>query len=254
MFPGWPFSPDARSVLSVGIDRVFHIWDIFAAKEVRTFSGHSILIFDTSFSRDGSRIISGSEDHTIKIWDAATGRILKTLAGNVSWVYSANFSPDGKQVLSTGEDRTVRLWNIATGRQEDTFRFQWDIAEDKESDSNKQLKSRVKSAVFSKDGKRILSRAEGMNGAIIIWDVSTGKVERFFIDKNLSSPAVQYNFPLMKSTSSPAAKTSCLNSGMSLQGKKSRVYRPQNNIYAVAFSPDGNIRIISWRQSLGRQG
>jgi WD40 repeat protein len=248
------FSPDARHVLSVGIDRVFHLWDIMASREVKTFTGHSILIFDTSFSRDGSKIISGSEDHTIKIWDAATGRNLKTLAGNASWVYSANFSPDGSQVISTSNDRTVRLWNIATGRQEDTFRFQWDIAAAKEIDSYKQLHSVVKSAGFSKDGRHILSRAEGEKGAIIIWDSTTGKIEKFFLDKKfILSGGVQQFSPDEKYLISGGEDKIVKLWDVASRQEVKRFVGHKNEIKSVSFSPDGKFALSAGGKSWGNE-
>jgi WD40 repeat protein len=234
------FSPDARRVMTVGTDRVFHLWDVFAAREILNFTGHDILIGDASFSPDGRHIVSGSEDRTIKIWDAATGIPLKTFTGNAAWVYSASFSPAGKQALSVSEDRSVRFWDIETGGQTAAFRFRWTIDAGEETERYGKLKSIVKTAVFSRDGKSVLSRAEGEKGAIILWNAADGKVRKFFIDEK---------FLLGKNTVRFSPDERFIISGGSDKWVKiwdvaagrewKRFAGHEGDINTVSFSPDG---------------
>ncbi|MGV8056844.1 MAG: caspase family protein [Smithellaceae bacterium] len=234
------FSPDARRVLSVGTDRVFHLWDVFSAREIFSFTGHSILIYDTSFSHDGKYIVSGSEDRTIKIWDAATGIQLKTLTGNASWIYEASFSPAGMQALSVSEDRSIKLWDIDTGKQISVFRFRWTIDSKEEKERYEYLKSIVKTAIFSRDGNSVISRAEGEKGAIIIWNTADGKVKNYFIDQKflLGKNAVQFSPDeklIISGGGDKLVKIWDVASGKELK----RFAGHESEINAVSFSSDG---------------
>jgi WD40 repeat protein len=66
------FSPDdkGRWIASGGEDGKVKIWDSQTGKLLRTFRGHTDLIFSVEFSPpDGRLLVSGSRDHTVKVWD-----------------------------------------------------------------------------------------------------------------------------------------------------------------------------------------
>jgi WD40 repeat protein len=98
-----------------------------------------------------------------RLWDAATGKVVSDFekASALHWqvVRSANFSPDCTQLL-TQDLHQAYLWDAATGMQLRKF----------ESPSH--------SAVFSPDGKQILS-ADSYQQALL-WNASTGKLLRKF--------------------------------------------------------------------------
>lgn len=248
------FSPDARRVLTVGINRVFHLWDVFSAREIMNFTGHSIIITDASFSPDGRFIVSGGQDRLIKIWNAATGIQTKNLTGNASWVHAASFAPSGLQAVSASEDRRVRLWDVVNGKRIDSFRFRWTIDSPEEKERYEYLKSIVKTAVFSRDGNSILSRAEGEKGAIIIWNAMDGKVKKFFLDEKflLGKPAVQF---------SPDEKLIISGGGDKLvkiwdvaTGKElKRLAGHEDDISAVSFSPDGRYALSAGGRSWSKK-
>jgi len=95
-------------------DNTIILWDVFTGNIIRTFKGHTDLIFSVSFSPDGTMLASGSGDKTINLWDVATGNIIKTLKGHTDWVNSVIFSPEGSTLASGSSDGTIRLWRITT--------------------------------------------------------------------------------------------------------------------------------------------
>jgi hypothetical protein len=111
------FSPNGKQVLSGSYDDTIKLWDIVNGKEIKTFSGHSSLVFSVAFSPDGNQMLSGSNDKTVKLWDAASGRIIRTFSEHTGGVYSVAFSPDGKQAISGSNDGTTRIWDISTGKE-----------------------------------------------------------------------------------------------------------------------------------------
>lgn len=234
------FSPDARHVLTVGINRIFHLWDVFSAREIMNFTGHSILILDASFSPDGRYIVSGGQDRMIKIWEAKTGIQMKTFSGKASWIYAASFSPADARALSVSEDRSIKLWDTETGKQISSSRFRWIVDSGEEKESYKYLKSIVKTAVFSSDGKSILLRTEGEKGAIIIWDPALEKVKQFFIDAKflLGQNAVQFspdNKLIISGGGDKLVKIWDIAAGKELK----RFAGHEDDVNSVSFSPDG---------------
>ena len=133
--------------------RTARIWDVESGKELRRLEGHSGHISSVAFSSDGKRIVSSgggySGDTTIRIWDTESGEALKVLSGfgHMSQVDSVSFSPDGERVISSHSDGTARIWDVESGGE-------W-----------KHLRGVGGSAVFSPDGKRVVTAG----GSVRVW-------------------------------------------------------------------------------------
>ncbi|MCF2151411.1 NB-ARC domain-containing protein [Desmonostoc muscorum LEGE 12446] len=96
------FSPKEPLLASASMDRTFKFWDISEiysqiegleankstknqsskstlGKCLKTFTGHSDVVWTLRFSCDGTMVVTGNWDETIKIWDVNTRECLKTL-------------------------------------------------------------------------------------------------------------------------------------------------------------------------------
>ena len=159
-----------------------------ACRERRTFVGDNAAFHSAVFSPDrrfvattGERLHFTSYGQTwpadawfAQVWDAATGRLLHTLLVPGLNFSSLQFSPDSRLLLATFEfcavvrfqdgqecmytDGAVRIWEAATGKEVRVLTGHT---------------NRVVSAVFSPDGRRILTAS--WDGTARIWDLATGK-------------------------------------------------------------------------------
>jgi WD40 repeat protein/energy-coupling factor transporter ATP-binding protein EcfA2 len=180
------FSADGLHILSAGEDDTARVWNIAASAEVlNALTGPSDGITSAAFSPDGQHIVTASMDHTAWVWNRRNGRFLAKLFGHNGSVNTAAFSPDGRSIVTASSDHTVRVWasdtsssvrSIVTSSAGLTNRS-WDGGAVK---TVLQLNhpDEVNSAVFSPDGKQILT---GCNDKIArLWEVDTGKVIRQF--------------------------------------------------------------------------
>jgi WD40 repeat protein len=120
-------SPDGRTALSGSCDErdknlyctkgLLKLWDIASGRELRSFTGHTNLVWSVAISPNGRAALSASEDHTLKLWDIASGRELRSFTGHTRPVRSVAISPDGRTALSTSSDTTLRLWDISEWTQ-----------------------------------------------------------------------------------------------------------------------------------------
>ena len=125
---GLYFSPDGRSLASIGADDdIIRFWDVATAREVKTISCQKHLPFQLAFHPDGLIIASVGWDSTVRLWNVATGQLLRThrdvlqvrsdKSGN-----ALDFSPDGRQLAASSDDKTVKIWDVASGEQILTLR------------------------------------------------------------------------------------------------------------------------------------
>jgi WD40 repeat protein len=199
-------APDGRLGAFAGADKSVRLWDVEAARDLRRCIGHTASVWCVAFSPDGSKLLSGGKDGTVRLWDVETGRELLRLDGHTDLVTGVAFSPDGRRALSAGYDHQPILWDLEKGQP--VPGFAWDagakyinsvgfapdgreallcagrtvyLIDARTGKVRRRLEGHgasVVSAVFSADGKRVLSG--GDDRTVRLWDGATGKELRCF--------------------------------------------------------------------------
>ncbi len=202
----------------------------------RVFTGHSATVRSVALSANGRTALSGSEDKTLMLWDVVTGKPLHRFVGHAGEVHSVVFSPDGRTALSGSEDQTLILWDLSTGQI--IRHFVGHAGE-------------VHSVAFSPDGRTALSGSEDQT--LILWDLATATVIRRFMGHTEAVTAVAF---------SPDGRTVLSGAGNTLSPSTSGDTRlilwdvatgqpiryfvgHTQTVWAVAFSPDGQRRVLS---------
>ncbi|MBD2129759.1 WD40 repeat domain-containing protein [Microcoleus sp. ZQ-A2] len=151
-------SPDGQILASCGDDKTIKIWNLNTGELLRTFTGHSDIVWCVTFSPDGQILATCSEDQTVKIWKLDTGELISTLLGHSEAVVSITFSPDGKTLVSGSGDKTVKIWSLSTGTQLYTLTVDYDIA----------------NLAIRPNGQTLVTA--GVYGRIKLWNLPTGEL------------------------------------------------------------------------------
>ena len=200
-----------------------------SCSESTVLRGHYSRIETASFSPDGRRIVSASGDYSVRVWDVKTGTQIAE-GVHEDQVYFASFSPDGRRVVSASKDSTIRIWDAET--------LTPIVAPIKIDDM-------ATSAVFSPDGKFIVSTSFSSEPDIRIWDASTGDLHC----PPLKGHTQTVTCAIFSPDGSRIASGSWDNTVIVWDaGTGEQIGKPleghTRSITSVAFSPDGS-RIIS---------
>ncbi|KAM9408631.1 katanin p80 WD40 repeat-containing subunit B1-like isoform 2-T4 [Pholidichthys leucotaenia] len=98
------------------------VWDLEAAKILRTLVGHKANITSLGFHPFGDFLASSSMDTNIKLWDIRRKGYVFRYKGHTEAVRSLAISPDGKWLASGSDDYTVKLWDLTQGKPITEFR------------------------------------------------------------------------------------------------------------------------------------
>jgi len=177
-----------------------------------------------AFSRDGSRLAAGRQDRGLTVWEVATGRIFAHYTDQDGPVVFVDFCLDGKALV--GCEGTTVLWTRPLDQPGPRRLLPG-------------VESQINSVCLSSDGRLLAAAAR--NQPVIIWNLSAGTKERFYLANNRSVDQVEFT---------PDNKSLILG----CKDRQIRVWRfldtpdlkrslagHQKEAWALTFSPDGSL-------------
>jgi WD40 repeat protein len=138
------FAPDGRRILTASADNTVRLWELASIEPMGLPLAGKAAAWRAAFTPDSRRVATLSGPDAARMWDATTGAPLPAVIEQPGLKWDANYlcvSPDGRRIFTAGSG-TGRLWEAETG---------------KPLTAPLPLGGAIRQAVFSPDGRRILT-------------------------------------------------------------------------------------------------
>jgi WD40 repeat protein len=173
---GAAFSPNGALVVTASADSTARVWNATTGAAVTDaqerplvfMHGAGAEVLDAAFSPGSDRIITAATDNAARIWSVDGGAAIELPHPRI--VRLAAFSPDGTRVVTACDDGIVRVW-AADGSGSPTQLTGHDPAQPPYASgtaTSSDSRPQIVTALFSKDGTRILSASQ--DGTARIWN------------------------------------------------------------------------------------
>jgi len=234
--PGWLLA-------AAGYDQLVHLW---RGQGGGVDSPHQVLrgargpLYAVAISPDARSVVAGGYDTAIYLWDRVSGQLRQTFHGHTNSVYALAFHPDGKLLASGGGDGAIRLW-LAPEMQEG----QGSAVDGVQPVAVLQADLDVVHDLAFSPGGRLLARG-GSDRLLRLWDMTQSDYpELVDARKRVQDESEEDIFGV---TFSPdGSKVACCGNyliyliGVTNDAEPLVLRGHTAWIYAVAFSPDGEI-------------
>jgi WD40 repeat protein len=170
------FATDGKELASAGDDGTVRIWDVSAAKQVKSLK-HDVKVRCAALSPDSKTLalVRDEPGANVLLWNKTTND-QQLLRGTGAIVLALAFSPDGKTLASGGialdMSEEIVFWDVATGRERAALRGrmrQRHVPGEPRHDSGTN-EGCVFSLAYSSDGRFL---AAGTGDTTRLWHIPT---------------------------------------------------------------------------------
>jgi WD40 repeat protein len=224
-FHALAFAPDGRTLTTLWAGRLAQ-WDRHG-KKLRTLREFPQNGARQALTSDGAlTAIEDWETHAISVWDPIAGKERHRFTGHKTFIGSLSFARNGKVLVSQGRavGEPTLVWDVEHGRR--LLRIEYDDAY-------------LHPPALSPDGQLLAMPGEK---DVALWDIAKGKRVRTLNQRQDGSPCAAFTADgrtLVTNSGSPQGSSICL--WRVSDGKKVRQWTLSHGVQQLTISPDDKL-------------
>ena len=113
------FSPDGRTLATVGHDRKLRLWETATGKQREVVVAHRDWVRSVAFAPDGWSLVTAGDDGVVRIWHVATAQLLMELPDDGHYIVKARFTADCRSVICLTSDKRLVVYDSRGHRTSD---------------------------------------------------------------------------------------------------------------------------------------
>jgi WD40 repeat protein len=160
------FSPDGKTVLTMGTEGTLKIWEVETGKERPLPWKETDPTLALAFSPDGCTLALGGRDGRLRLRDWPSGRQRAVLEAHPKAIKSVAISHDGQTLATGGEEGQVKFWDRKSLKQKSVI------------SAHREAVTRM---VFSPDGHSLGTLSTDRTARL--WDVASGRLSALYMDR-----------------------------------------------------------------------
>lgn len=104
------FSVDGTRIVTASGDGTARVWSVDGSGEHIVLRGHEAYLWTAEFSHDGNLVATGSGDHTVRVWRVDDTDNPLIFRGHKDSITAIAFSSNDNRIITGSLDRTARIW------------------------------------------------------------------------------------------------------------------------------------------------
>ncbi|ONI83004.1 hypothetical protein ALI144C_18330 [Actinosynnema sp. ALI-1.44] len=106
------FTPDGRTLVTAGGDRMVRLWRVSDGEQVGLITGHDSPVRRIRLTPDGRTMLTASQDTVLRLWEFPGGQPVARLDRHDDAINDTTFDADGTRAISASADGTARIWDL----------------------------------------------------------------------------------------------------------------------------------------------
>ena len=151
------FSPDGKTLLSGGEDKMARLWETTTGKKLMSFGPHKGPVTSAKFGFGGKLVVTAAPNDAVKIWNTKTGALLLKFDKLPGISGQVSITRDGRTLATTHKDGTIKLLAVPSGNLMKNLG---------------QARNPVTSVVLGPKGKTFATSST--HTGTVVWKVKTG--------------------------------------------------------------------------------